>query len=335
MPPEARIDAEALARLARDRSVPAGLRAARTPAEPLEQSESPQSAASSEMSGQDEPLPGWIAKATEELLTVTCWLDPGAGERGAAAFGAAIMFSGERTGVTGTPGPGDTFWRQETFEGIEPGSGPVALTAEIRGITPGEWTVSARPAKRSGAPLTAAGRGRAPWPRRIAVPGSAATRMRTRSLLLTRVPGVIRFAYPVLVCTGALTGLGLVAWLLSRAGYPVLTPVLLSLAAIAAGVAGGKTWYIAVHRGRKRDGWCIQGFVAGACAVVGAAALAGPGVPPGVYLAAAAPALLTGMAIGRLGCFWAGCCTGKPVAARVTAAVAVGALIASMVLLAL
>jgi phosphatidylglycerol:prolipoprotein diacylglycerol transferase len=50
--------------------------------------------------------------------------------------------------------------------------------------------------------------------------------------------------------------------------------------------------------------------------VVAAAALAGPGVPAGAYLAAAAPALLIGMSIGRPGCFWAGCCTGMPTAAR-------------------
>ena len=70
---------------------------------------------------------------------------------------------------------------------------------------------------------------------------------------------------------------------------------------VLAGIA-----YVAVHRGRKFDGWCIQGFVAGAAVVVAAAALAGPGIPAGAYLAAAAPALLIGMSIGRPGCFWAG-----------------------------
>jgi phosphatidylglycerol---prolipoprotein diacylglyceryl transferase len=85
--------------------------------------------------------------------------------------------------------------------------------------------------------------------------------------------------------------------------------------AILAGVIGGKGWYVAVHRGKKFDGWCIQGFVAGAAVVVAAAAIAGPGIPAGAFLAAAAPALLIGMAIGRPGCFWAGCCTGRPTAA--------------------
>src|ERR1700739_3925428 len=77
--------------------------------------------------------------------------------------------------------------------------------------------------------------------------------------------------------------------------------MLFSVIAIVAGVIGGKAWYVAVHRGRKFDGWCIQGFVAGAAVVVAAAALAGPGVPAGAYLAAAAPALLIGMSIRRAG----------------------------------
>jgi phosphatidylglycerol:prolipoprotein diacylglycerol transferase len=89
-----------------------------------------------------------------------------------------------------------------------------------------------------------------------------------------------------------------------------------SVAAVAAGVIGGKAWYATVHGGRKWDGWCIQGFVAGAAVVVAAAAIAGRGLAAGAFLAAATPALLIGMGIGRHGCFWAGCCTGRPTASR-------------------
>jgi phosphatidylglycerol---prolipoprotein diacylglyceryl transferase len=45
-------------------------------------------------------------------------------------------------------------------------------------------------------------------------------------------------------------------------------------------------------------------------------AVIGPGVPKGAFLAAATPALLIGMGIGRHACFWAGCCTGRPTASR-------------------
>ncbi len=83
----------------------------------------------------------------QEILTPTFWLDPG--ERG-GPFRVTVWFSGRRAGVTGKPRPGDTFTQEVTAEGIVPGSGPVAVTAEVRGISPGEWVVAARPVARPG-----------------------------------------------------------------------------------------------------------------------------------------------------------------------------------------
>jgi phosphatidylglycerol---prolipoprotein diacylglyceryl transferase len=250
---------------------------------------------------------------------VTYWLDPGA--RG-DPFSATVRFTGRRTGVTGKPQLRDAFTHEETVEAIVPGSGPVAITAEVRGINPGEWTVTARPVARVASrthrshPAQDADAPRVPWPRRVRASAGPGATVHTASILRSKAPGIIRFAYATLVSLGVLIGLGLEALLLSHGHYPVTRPMVFSVIAIAAGVIGGKGWYIAVHRGRKLDGWCIQGFVAGAAVVVAAAAIAGPGIPPGAFLAAAAPALLIGMAIGRLGCFWAGCCSGRPTAAR-------------------
>ena len=267
--------------------------------------------------GASDGLPAWAAKAIEELLTVTYWLDPG---QEGEPFSATIRFSGRRAGVAGNPQPGDTFWHEETVEGIVPGSGPVAITAEVRGIPSGQWTVTARPVTRGVRPYASGGNAasalRAPWPRRVAIPAGPEAPVATSSLLRSKVPGIIRFAYASLVSLAVLAGLGLEALLLARGHYPAFRPMLFSAFAIVAGVIGGKAWYVAVHRGRKFDGWCIQGFVAGAAVVVGAAAFAGPGVPRGAYLGVAAPALLIGMAIGRPGCFWAGCCTGRPTTSR-------------------
>ncbi|MGC2005449.1 hypothetical protein, partial [Trebonia sp.] len=96
--------------------------------------------------GADDEVPRWAAKALEQLLHVTCWLDPGEdGER----LTATVRFTGQRTDVTGKPGPGDTFTQEETYQGIVPGSGPVALTAEVRGVNPGTWSVTARPVSRA------------------------------------------------------------------------------------------------------------------------------------------------------------------------------------------
>jgi phosphatidylglycerol---prolipoprotein diacylglyceryl transferase len=265
-------------------------------------------------------VPQWAAKALEQLLTPTCWLNPG--EHG-DPFTATIRFTGRRMDVTGPARPGDTFSQDETVSGIVPGSGPVAITAEVRGINPGTWTVTARLVARAdagqaqpGPHAGAVAAGKVPWPRRVRIPAPPDTAVRTTTLLQSRVPGVIRYAYACLVTLGVLSGLGLEALLLSTAHYPLLRPILFSVAAVAAGVIGGKTWYAAVHRGRKWDGWCIQGFVAGAAVVVAATAIAGPGLAAGAFLATATPALLIGMGIGRHGCFWAGCCTGRPTASR-------------------
>jgi len=266
----------------------------------------------------DEDVPRWAAKALEQLLHVSYWLDPG--EEG-EPFTATVRFTGQRADVAGKTGHGDTFTREETYSGIVPGSGPVAVTAEVRGVNPGAWSVTARPVSRAvtGQPRSAAApkpaAGRVPWPRRVTVQAGPNVTVRTATVLRSKVPGVIRYAYACLVVLGVLVGLAIAGVLLGTAHYPVLEPVLLSVAAVAAGVIGGKAWYAAVSGG-KWDGWCIQGFVGGAAVVVAAVAVAGPGLPKGAFLAAATPALLIGMGIGRHACFWAGCCTGRPTASR-------------------
>ena len=270
---------------------------------------------------ESDDMPAWAAKAVEELLTVTYWLDPG--ERG-EEFSATIRFTGQRLGVTGRPQPGDTFAQEETVNGLVPGSGPVAITAEVRGINSGEWSVTARSVTRASGsqfrPYPPAGENgsahRVPMPRRVPIPAEPATTVRTRSLLFTQVPGIVRYAYASLVFLGVLVGLAVEALLLNGHHYAVLEPLLISAGAVAAGIVGGKVWYIAVQRGRKFDGWCVQGFITGTAIVVAAAAFAGPGVPAGVYLGVTACALLLGMAIGRPGCFWAGCCVGRATSSR-------------------
>ena len=144
---------------------------------------SPGAAPETAPAGASDGLPAWAAKAIEELLTVTYWLDPG---QEGEPFSATIRFSGRRAGVAGNLQPGDTFWHEETVEGIVPGSGPVAITAEVRSITSGQWTVTARPVTRGVRPYPSAGNVaralRAPWPRRVAIPaGPAAQAIREAS----------------------------------------------------------------------------------------------------------------------------------------------------------
>ena len=63
-------------------------------------------------------VPVWAARALEQLLTVTYWLDPGeAGD----PFTATIRFTGHRTDAAGASEAGDSFSQEETVEGIVPG----------------------------------------------------------------------------------------------------------------------------------------------------------------------------------------------------------------------
>ena len=264
----------------------------------------------------------WIERVLREVLTATCWLDPG--EDG-EPYRVTVRFSGLRADVDGKPGPGDTFTHEETVEAMVPGSGPVAVTATLHGINQGTWIVEARPVSRPGkrtariyAPSGgAAAGGRELRPRRVPVPAGPRSEVSTARLPFAKVPGVIRFAWTGLVGLGILAGLAIQAVLLGRAHLPVGHGLVVSLYVVAGGLAGAKAYYIAVNRGRRFDGWCVQGSVLGGAVTAGAVdALGGLGMPGGAYLASAALALLAGLGIGRPGCFWAGCCVGRPTASR-------------------
>jgi len=264
----------------------------------------------------------WTERILREVLTVTCWLDPG---DAGGPYPVTVRFSGRRTDVDGKPGPGDNFTHEETFDGIAPGSGPVAVTATIHGISKGTWTAEARPVSRPGEqaarlyapPGGAAARRGELRPRRVPVPAGPRSEASTALLPFIKIPGVLRFAWAALVGLGVLAGLAIQAVLLGRAHLPAGHGLIVSLYVVAGGLAGAKVYYIAVNGGRRFDGWCVQGSVLGGAVTAGAVdALGGLGMPAGAYLASAALGLLAGMAIGRPGCFWAGCCVGRPTAAR-------------------
>jgi phosphatidylglycerol:prolipoprotein diacylglycerol transferase len=92
--------------------------------------------------------------------------------------------------------------------------------------------------------------------------------------------------------------------------------LMVSLVAIVSGIVGAKLWYIVLYRREHRlNGWCIQGFIFGAILVT-AILLVVLDMPVGVFLDVIAPGLLVAMAVGRVGCFFAGCCCGRPTASR-------------------
>lgn len=236
---------------------------------------------------------------------------------------AVVRLEGRRVDGERRPGPQDRFVRDEPVT-LPPGSGPFSLTARVTGINPGEWQVTAemRPARPDRAPA----RGVRPKPVPLPVvtwtwrhwrqPPGPAERLRTGPAVFARRPGLVPGGWAALVALGILAALVLQANLAAGRGMPVGSTLVVSAAAVLAGGVGAKAWYLLLERRTGRwDGWAVQGFVAGLLLV---AVLVVPlfDLSVGRYLDVTAPALLLGMAIGRLGCFVAGCCGGRATCSR-------------------
>jgi phosphatidylglycerol:prolipoprotein diacylglycerol transferase len=130
------------------------------------------------------------------------------------------------------------------------------------------------------------------------------------------VPGALPLIWGAMVGIGFLVALLVQSAVLAHDHLHVGPAWAWTVIAILVGVAGAKVWYIVKHRREHRfQGWCIQGFILGASAAA-ALLFALFHVPVGPVLDASAPGLMLGMAVGRIGCFLAGCCGGPPTAAR-------------------
>jgi phosphatidylglycerol---prolipoprotein diacylglyceryl transferase len=226
------------------------------------------------------------------------------------AYPLTIRFDGRRTGATGKPAPQDAFTVVETIERVEPGTGHVTLTKRIDGIAPGDWEVTATPVPDAANPMGTASR---PIPSRASASGATGF----APLVRVHAPGVRIGAWPGLVGSGAVVALTVQALLATRIPLPVTPVLLLSLLACLIGLVGAKVYYLVEHPRQPRglmsmtSGMCIQGFVLAAIATLVVGALIA-GLPVGPLLDVTAPGLLFGMAIGRVGCFFGGCCAGRP-----------------------
>src|SRR2546421_1301220 len=265
-----------------------------------------------------------LESAKQEMLAVTYWFDPAPNP---GPYPVTVRFSGRRVDVKGRLSSGDRFVQDETIEGVVPGSGPISITARIRGINAGSWAVTARmlgsahPACGSREPdnvTPMAGRGGPSarlW-RSWAPSVGSAEPVRTCLAPFARVPGILPGIWGAMVTLGMIVALALQGLVIS-ADHLAVGPVwTVSLVAIVVGIVGSKVWFIVLHRREHRlEGWCIQGFIASA-PLAAAILLAMLNVPAGVFLDVTAPGLLVGMAVGRVGCFFAGCCGGPPTAFR-------------------
>ncbi len=263
-----------------------------------------------------------LESATQEILAVTYWFDPAPHPK---PYPVTVRFSGRRVDVKGQLSSGDRFVQDETIEEVVPGSGPISLTTRVRGINPGSWVVtahmleSAHPARRpreqenvtpAAAPLGLAAR---LW-RRWAPDASSEEPVSTCLIPFARVPGIFPGIWGTMATLGIAVALALQSLVIS-ADHLALGPWwTVALVAIAVGIVGAKVWFMVLHRHEHLvNGWCIQGFITGAT-LTAAILLVVLHVSAGVFLDATAPGLLAAMAVGRVGCFFAGCCGGPPTA---------------------
>lgn len=231
-------------------------------------------------------------------------------------YAVTVRFEGRRVGVKRKPGARDRFEVSTTVDPVLPGSGRVTITARVADIAAGQWRVLARPI-------------RDPQRRRRDMPeglptnhlpaASAVGATAWLPVVQVRAPGARLGVWPALVGAGAAVALTVQAPLAAHLHLPVLPIVLVSLLACLIGVAGAKGYYLALHPAERHrlllSGMCIQGFVLAAVAtlVIGVWLI---GAPVGTALDITAPGLLFGMAVGRFGCFFGGCCAGRPTVSR-------------------
>lgn len=243
-------------------------------------------------------------------------------------YPARIRLTGRRVGFSEPRTAADEFVQEDTIDLVRPGSGPVSITSWVYGLTPGEWTVGAEligpdDARSGGRRDEAQPISPTVWSwRRWALSGGSPAPVKTRWALLaplTTMPGVLPGIWPVLGILGIIVALGTQAAILAHERAIVDRPVLASLVALAAGLLGAKLLYAFLHPRSWRQaivgGWAVDGFLVVA-PVVAITTLLASGQPVGQVLDAVTPGLFFAVAIGRVGCFFAGCCAGRTTRSR-------------------
>ncbi|APX04244.1 hypothetical protein BWQ92_01140 [Arthrobacter sp. QXT-31] len=237
-------------------------------------------------------------------LAATHWIDTDTWEGPTRVW---VRFSGIR--AASEPGaPSEQFETYEDVDSITPGTGRIAVTSRVTGVGAGTWNVTSVPV---GGAVNAPSR-----PARRVLPGTVplSSTVHTRFAALAQGPGVHLASWPLLVALGAILAVVLQAMFLSRQGIDPAGPVWLTIAGNTVGGVGARLWWLALKcqplTNFLKAGACIQGFIAGALAtvIIGSLIL---GLPTGRILDATAAGLFFGMAVGRPGCFFTGCCAGR------------------------
>ena len=196
---------------------------------------------------------------------------------------------------------------------VPPRVGRVTVTSHAANVAAGLWRVTASASVENADVPTGSGK---LW----RLPSMSAEGVPVfEPVTRVRAPGARLGVWPALVLTGALLAFAsqlLVAPRLHVAAWPL---VAVSVLASLVGLVASKLYYKVLHPkesgGLVVTGLGIQGFVLGALLTlaVGAAVV---GFPLLRGLDAITPGLLLAMTIGRFGCFFGGCCAGRPTAGR-------------------
>jgi len=265
------------------------------------------------------------ADVEPQALVVTSLINPG--QRG-APYPATVRLTGRRVGIEPVIPVRDAFVREDKLEAVVPGSGPVSITTWVYELEAGDWAVSAellRPGddtgRRGGTIVEPILPAIWSWRKWALTPGTAGT-FKTRWAMLAplaRMPGVVPGSWPVLGALGATVALSTQAAILAHEGVAVGPSFMVSMLALLSGMLGAKLWYAILHPAPWRQailgGWAVDGFLVVA-PVVAIAALLALNLPVGVFLDAATPGLFFAVAIGRVGCFFTGCCAGRITSSR-------------------
>lgn len=248
-----------------------------------------------------------------QSLGITYWFDAKASGE---PYTVTVDISGHLQDPASGTGGHQSFHVTSTVNNVLPGSGRLSMTARVPALAAGEWQVSAKPVQPAPGAVSGA---------RVEVVdtelGHATASGRTgfSPLVNNIAPGVKLGAWPGLVTTGFLVALVLQNLLARHLGLPGLRLFLLTVLACGLGMLGAKAYFLLTHprerHGVVLTGMSIQGFniVTIGTLLAGSALL---NLPWGVVLDASAPALLFGMAVGRLGCLLGGCCAGRPTTSR-------------------
>ncbi|HEX2894429.1 MAG TPA: prolipoprotein diacylglyceryl transferase family protein [Marmoricola sp.] len=241
-------------------------------------------------------------------------------------YAVSVRFVGRRRDENNPKRTTDTFELVKELSPIYPGTGRAAITVRVNDVPDGRWEVTAVPGKPvplasqeprtpqtlTSAPLVAArSAGSMPLANATGEPAFA-------PIVRVRAPGTRLWAWPSLVSSGAVTALA-VQWILAGlAGLTSSTLFLVTAVGCLLGLVGAKIYYQLGHRGdgtgMLTPGMSVQGFVLTSFATIIMGSLLS-GLPLMPVLDVSTPSLLAGLAIGRLGCFFGGCCVGRPTGA--------------------